>query len=80
MDVKLTKFLKTLFILFVLSTISWLLTIITSSGIIPFLIPFLIILILVGFFSSVYGALLIVWFLAEFKTMSKEDIEITAKG
>ncbi|HUW89593.1 MAG TPA: hypothetical protein VMV43_03665 [Candidatus Nanopelagicaceae bacterium] len=75
MDVKLTKFLKILFILFVLSTISWLLL-----PIIPFdNIPFLFILNLVGAFSSLWGGLLIVWFLWEFKTMSKEDVEVITK-
>ena len=70
MDLKLTKFLTLLLILFVISMISSFLALITLPNNLPFLI---------GSLSSLLGALLIVWFLAEFKTMSKEDIEIIAK-
>lgn len=70
MDLKLTKFLKILFILFVFSAISWFLVIVTPSDNIPFL---------VGSISSSLGAISIIWFLSEFKSLSKEDIEIIAK-
>ena len=70
MDLKLTKFLKLLLILFVISTISWYLALITPSDNLPFLI---------GSISSTLGAFLIIWFLVEFKDLSKDDIEVIAK-
>lgn len=74
MDLKLTKFLKFLFILFVISTISWFLALLTPLDTLLIDIPFQ-----VGAISSICGAVLILWFLMEFKKMSKEDIEIIAK-